>query len=249
MNQYKTCTKCGQFLSLDLFSTSFDKRSNKSYTSSACRTCKNEQLRLWQRANKDKVALYARTFRAKHPEKCKQWRDDSAEIRNTKQRERAAIKRELTYDIRKAERAKKLKSKRAARLVQDKKCSHCKIELPRNGFYDDASRWDGKQAKCKACCSLLTGLWVLNNPGKASESRNRRRALMRNCDIRVVTAKDIRSLLAQPCAYCSKPSEHIDHIIPLKRNGRHSIGNLTGACASCNLSKGAKFITEWRKGN
>lgn len=64
-----------------------------------------------------------------------------------------------------------------------------------------------------------------------------------------VTEKDIRRMLQKPCLYCQvKPSEHIDHIIPVSRGGRHSIGNLTGSCASCNLSKNAKFITEWKKG-
>jgi len=64
----------------------------------------------------------------------------------------------------------------------------------------------------------------------------------------VVTAKDERRLRAQPCYLCGvAPSEHIDHIIALSRGGRHSIGNLAGACANCNLSKGAMHLIEFRR--
>ena len=35
-------------------------------------------------------------------------------------------------------------------------------------------------------------------------------------------------------------------IMPIIRGGRHSIGNLLPACGSCNSSKGAKLLVEWR---
>lgn len=63
-----------------------------------------------------------------------------------------------------------------------------------------------------------------------------------------VTPKEIRRLLAGPCAYCGDQAEHIDHVTPLARGGRHSIGNLVGACAACNLSKSKKLLVEWRYG-
>ena len=63
-----------------------------------------------------------------------------------------------------------------------------------------------------------------------------------------VTPKEVHKLLAGRCAYCGAPSEHIDHVTPLARGGRHSIGNLVGACAACNLSKSKKLLAEWRYG-
>jgi 5-methylcytosine-specific restriction endonuclease McrA len=45
---------------------------------------------------------------------------------------------------------------------------------------------------------------------------------------------------------CGGRFEHIDHIIPLSRGGRHSIGNLAPACAACNLKKGYKYLVEMR---
>ena len=59
------------------------------------------------------------------------------------------------------------------------------------------------------------------------------------------TTKNIQELLSKPCAYCSAPSKHIDHIIPLSRGGLHDISNVIGACAECNQSKGDRLILEW----
>lgn len=66
----------------------------------------------------------------------------------------------------------------------------------------------------------------------------------------VVLDSDLRRLLDRHrglCAYChSRPFEHWDHIIPIARGGAHSIGNLTPACARCNLSKQAKLPIQFR---
>ncbi len=47
-------------------------------------------------------------------------------------------------------------------------------------------------------------------------------------------------LLFDPCCYCGEPVEHIDHIVPVASGGSNDWDNLTGACASCNTSKGAR---------
>lgn len=66
-----------------------------------------------------------------------------------------------------------------------------------------------------------------------------------------VTERDINRLLARHdhrCAYCGTRPEklHLDHVIPLKRGGRHSIGNLLPACQPCNSSKSARLLYPWR---
>jgi 5-methylcytosine-specific restriction endonuclease McrA len=62
------------------------------------------------------------------------------------------------------------------------------------------------------------------------------------------------------CFYCdAAPAVHIDHFIPIARwnevqltaqqraDGPNHISNLVGACAPCNLSKGARLPdVEWR---
>lgn len=49
------------------------------------------------------------------------------------------------------------------------------------------------------------------------------------------------------CAYCGLIPEtvEIDHIIPVSRGGRTTLGNLTVACLPCTRSKGAKTVQEW----
>ena len=87
------------------------------------------------------------------------------------------------------------------------------------------------------------------NPEKLRAYANNRRTLELAAKSFLITTKDLRRLLAKDCVYCKqKPSQHIDHIIPLSKGGDNSIGNLTGACATCNLSKGSKFVMEWKKG-
>ena len=53
--------------------------------------------------------------------------------------------------------------------------------------------------------------------------------------------------LVSGCFYCDGPYEHRDHVVPLSRGGTHDIGNVVPSCQACNLSKGAKLISEWAK--
>lgn len=55
------------------------------------------------------------------------------------------------------------------------------------------------------------------------------------------------SRFAGLCAYCRvRPWAEIDHIIPLARGGRNTIGNVLPACLACNRSKNARLLIEWR---
>ena len=107
---------------------------------------------------------------------------------------------------------------------------------------------------------LSNAEWHAKNPGKMNEYQksyfkahpekfklksHRRRTLKLNGGVYSVTVKEIADMLKRPCFYCGEESKHIDHIVPLSRGGRHSIGNLIQACASCNLSKNNKFVIEW----
>ena len=50
------------------------------------------------------------------------------------------------------------------------------------------------------------------------------------------------------CPYCSnnmKDDIHIDHIIPLSKNGSNEVHNLILCCSSCNLRKSAKELDVW----
>lgn len=77
-------------------------------------------------------------------------------------------------------------------------------------------------------------------------------AQARKVDARPAIPTDIQRAVkdrdGSTCAYCGATEGpfHLDHIVPWSRGGKHSLENLTVACASCNWSKGDKALDEWR---
>lgn len=63
----------------------------------------------------------------------------------------------------------------------------------------------------------------------------------------------MRSLVAERdggvCVYCGDKNGpfEFDHKLPWSRGGRHELENLVFSCKSCNRSKGARTIEEWRQ--
>ena len=49
------------------------------------------------------------------------------------------------------------------------------------------------------------------------------------------------------CQYCGTVDGpfHVDHVIPRIKGGKDEPKNLVVSCASCNLSKGSKSVSEW----
>lgn len=93
--------------------------------------------------------------------------------------------------------------------------------------------------------------WSSENPDKRTAQHQRRRARKAGSQSRVVSASDwvaVKRRQGGACAYCGSTDGQLvmDHIIPLARGGRHAIGNIAAACASCNSSKSAQLLIEWR---
>jgi len=86
----------------------------------------------------------------------------------------------------------------------------------------------------------------------ARKAEHVRKLRLRSGDVREVTDRDWRRLCARydnRCAYCGQAKKlTMDHIIPVVRGGRHSIGNLIPACRNCNAQKRTRLIVEWRAG-
>lgn len=106
--------------------------------------------------------------------------------------------------------------------------------------------------------------WRKNNPDKVAKidrrylESHREKIYLKNNKRRVkikesaflVLDKEIRRLYSGNCIHCGS-SERItmDHLIPVSRGGRHSIGNLAPMCKSCNSRKGKRLYAEWRYKN
>lgn len=94
--------------------------------------------------------------------------------------------------------------------------------------------------------------WELRNAAKISENNYRRRVRMAAAKQGVmVSQRDWDRLIARfdnKCAYCECGLDGrftIDHVVPVARGGRHSIGNLVPACLPCNSSKRDLLLFEW----
>jgi len=87
--------------------------------------------------------------------------------------------------------------------------------------------------------------WVKQHPGYGKDHKARYRSRKRNNGVFQITQKDLNRILSTPCR-CGNPEVELDHIIPIARGGRHSIGNLQPLCRTCNASKKDRLMSEWR---
>lgn len=157
--------------------------------------------------------------------------------------------------------------------VQFRVCSKCKMKYPLTSDYFHSAGKTGFRYDCKACRNKVQKAyqdknleaqrqrnkilyyndlegsrkrhrdWAKNNPIKNRMKAHRRRSAKSF----TILPKEIKHLYASPCAACgSRNSIEADHIVPIARGGRTSIGNLQPLCKSCNCSKGSKLMAEWK---
>ena len=94
--------------------------------------------------------------------------------------------------------------------------------------------------------------WARANRAKATLIQQRRRVRKAGNDSRRVLDRDLRRMKHRQrgaCFYCGQLGRlTIEHLIPVSRGGRDSIGNYVLACHSCNASKGNRTVMEYRLG-
>jgi 5-methylcytosine-specific restriction endonuclease McrA len=91
--------------------------------------------------------------------------------------------------------------------------------------------------------------WARLNPDKQRAIYSSRRARKKGATVFRITHSEFNKLYLSPCVYCGSTVDiQVDHVVPLAKGGRHSIGNLTSACKTCNMSKKDLFLTEWKYG-
>lgn len=217
MNDYKTCTGCGQTLPVENFSPS---KLGLYGVRSKCRPCCALATQGYRKRNPEKVRDYNARFRAENPGKVAQKNREFRERNPDYAKNYHATYKDLE-NLRKRQEywsdpAKQSQRKRKARLENPEKFR----ERYRS--------------------------YAQNNKTKLNEKAARRRALKAKASTFYVSKKEVWHLYNSKCFYCPKPSETIEHVIPLSRGGSHGIGNLVPCCGSCNYSKAGRTVMEWR---
>ena len=91
--------------------------------------------------------------------------------------------------------------------------------------------------------------YLKDNPERMRAIRRRRKGQLRAPGAHF-TERDWTRLLHQyrhACAYCGATGTLVrEHVIPLKRGGRHTVGNIVPACPSCNARKGTRLLAAFR---
>lgn len=94
--------------------------------------------------------------------------------------------------------------------------------------------------------------WQRENAAKLSESNYRRRVRLAEARAGAnISQRDWDRLIRRfdnRCAYCECSLDGcftIDHVVPISKGGRHTIGNLVPACRSCNSSKRDLLLFDW----
>lgn len=115
---------------------------------------------------------------------------------------------------------------------------------PRCGNLIDSTRIDKKH--CSKKCAR-DAFYAQADPGYVRIKQARRAGLTPEG---AITQRDwlrLRRRHRGGCAYCgSLDQPTMDHIIPLSRGGRHTVGNVLPACLPCNVSKHNRLLAEWR---
>lgn len=126
----------------------------------------------------------------------------------------------------------------------------CSNDLPESSFYRYPSGI--LESKCKRCrqpnrkrpgySTQAMRQWRRANPDKARLARASYRARKRGAEFEL---EHMAIVLRDPCAYCDRPANSVDHITPISKGGDGSWENLAGVCAQCNTSKNNTPMLLW----
>lgn len=232
MEQSKACSRCEQILPYEAFGKIANSSTGRR---SACNVCRKAESKSYRQRHPDKKREGDKRYYLANMEKIKahrkQYRQANAEYIAEWQKVYRANNADKIAEMKRAWR------KRNADWADDasKRWQAANQDLVRRYKQISKARYPNRDRD-----------YYLANTAKFRAASVRRRAKEAQAKQFLVTNKDIKKIMIRPCIYCGAKAEHLDHVIPIAKGGLHSIGNLAPACARCNLTKGAKFVTVWR---
>lgn len=255
------CLGCHQTLPAD----QFPKRRPKKLYCNGCRKArKAEYNRRFREEHRDELSAYLKEYRNTHevkrPPGYNEKRAQSARERYANDPEYRAHVRALAAKNRanetpeqKARRRQYMREfQRRPEQVEKRRSRYREIVQNPNAYvrlreennaYRNSEAYDRKER---------VRLARHERPEVFRNAENRRRARKKNATVESFDAEShvafLRAWQQGRCYYCGEPmvETHVEHIVPLSRNGAHSRQNTVLACPACNLSKGSKILwKEW----
>ncbi|NES68833.1 MAG: HNH endonuclease [Okeania sp. SIO2D1] len=130
------------------------------------------------------------------------------------------------------------KEREAKKLEGLKWCRGCQKYLPSEEVV--------KSGVCKLHAAAEARQRYANNEKHRLERRQHSHSRKRNVDpIPYEGQKFLMEIFEGKCAYCLKPANTWDHIIPISKGGQTTPGNVVPACIQCNSSKNNQDVFEW----
>lgn len=137
-------------------------------------------------------------------------------------------------------------------------CTKCKAIKPLISFHKDSSKLSGHRKVCKECRYELekenNKRYLQSEAGKISSAsrKGKRRSKINSSDDGTINSESLTALKDKQenkCYYCKSDldftiprSVHLDHVIPLSKNGKHTLDNVVWSCQTCNLTKSDKLL-------
>lgn len=228
----RTCTKCKQSFPQTLEFFSPDKSNKKIGLKASCKRCQCESALRHYEANRQKVLDRLKKHRVDNPEVYAE--REKQRYQNNPEREKA---RWADYRQRNHETV-------LARTQDWRRRNPNHIKAYSRKYHQD--HLEVQRAKSRDYYRAHYEERILY-----SKSHTAKRRLQEKAQGDGYTAADVRlQHLSQhgKCWHCFKPvgkRYHIDHLIPLKKGGKHDASNIVISCPLCNLSKKDKLCYRW----